>query len=134
MYRTLPARTRSVSAPSVSSIGISGLGRWTCAQAPQRVVAGPQDVEAGVALVVRAGTGATVHLRREHDAVAAPGERTADDDLALALVVHVRRIDEVEPAVERGVDDPDRLGFAGGAAEVERAEAQRGHAHTRPPQ
>jgi len=51
-----------------------------------------------------------VHLGREHDVVApAAGQRLADDDLGLAFRVDIGGVDEVDPGVERTVDDPDAL-------------------------
>ncbi len=44
-----------------------------------------------------------------------------------ALVVDVCRVDEVDAAIKRGVDDPQRLFFRRGIAEVHRAQAQRRH-------
>ena len=54
-----------------------------------------------------------VHLRREHDVVAAALQRLADDLLRLAARVDVGGVDEVDPGVERAVDDPDRLVVVG---------------------
>ena len=69
-----------------------------------------------------------VHLGGEEDVVAAAaGERLADDLLRLAARVDVGGVDEVDPGVERGVDDPDRLvviGLAPGP-EHHRSETQR---------
>ena len=51
-----------------------------------------------------------VDLGREDDVVApAAGERLADDLLRLAARVDVSGVDEVDPGVERAVDDPDAL-------------------------
>ena len=53
-------------------------------------------------------------LGREHDTVtAACGQRLADDLLRLPAGIDVRRIDEVDPRVQRPVDDPDRLVVVG---------------------
>src|ERR1022692_3924984 len=49
-------------------------------------------------------------LGGEHDPVApSAGQRLADNLLRLAGRVHVRGVDEVDPGVERLVDDPDRI-------------------------
>ena len=48
----------------------------------------------------------------------------ADDLLRLAGRVDVSRIDEVDPRVERAVDDPDRLGVIGGPPLPERHRAE----------
>jgi hypothetical protein len=73
-----------------------------------------------------------VDLGREDDVVAAAaGERLGDDLLGLAARVDVGGVDEVDPRVERAVDDPDRLVVVGVApgAEHHRAEAQRADLH-----
>jgi len=49
-----------------------------------------------------------VKLRCQHDVVAPPaGERLADDLLGLAARVDVRGIDEVDPSIQRAMDDAD---------------------------
>src|SRR5207249_10581700 len=45
----------------------------------------------------------------QHDLVAPALERLADDLLGFAVRVHVGRVDEIDPAVDRGIDDPRRL-------------------------
>ena len=52
------------------------------------------------------------HLRREHDVVAAALERLADDLLGLAGGVDVGGVDEVDPGVQRGVDDADESSWS----------------------
>ena len=68
-----------------------------------------------------------VHLCREHDGVAAALERLADDLLGFAARVHVGCVDEVDPRIERAVDDRDPLVVIGISprAEHHRAETQR---------
>jgi hypothetical protein len=64
--------------------------------------------------------------------VAAPsGERLAHDQLGLARRIHVGRVDEVDPGVERAMNDADRLVVVALAprAEHHRAEAQRADAN-----
>jgi hypothetical protein len=46
-------------------------------------------------------------LGREDDAVSAPFERFAHHYFRLA--VHVRRVDKIDPRVQRPVDDADRV-------------------------
>jgi hypothetical protein len=67
-----------------------------------------------------------VHLGGEHHVLAAALEGLADDLLGLAGGVDVGGVDEVDPGVERGVDDADRLVVVGltPGAEHHRAEAQ----------
>ena len=62
-------------------------------------------------------------LRREHDAVATPLEDLAEEGLAAALVpVDVRRVEERDAGVERGVDHRARSSQVDAAAEVVGAE------------
>ena len=89
------------------------------------------DPAARVALLVRAVAHAAVELRGQDDAVAAAArERLADYLLRLAARVDVRGVDEVDPRVERPVDDADRLVVVRVApgAEHHRAEAERADA------
>ena len=67
-------------------------------------------------------------LRREHDVVATALDRLADDLLGLAGRVDVGGVDEVDPGVQRAVDDADRVVLVGVApgAEHHRAEAELG--------
>ena len=51
---------------------------------------------------------APAELRRDHDPVAPPGERAAEDSLALAVAVALGGVEERDPGVERGVDDGPR--------------------------
>ena len=81
----------------------------------------------GVAPLVDALPHVAVHLAREHDVVAAALQRTADDLLGLPGRVHVGRVDEVDAAVDGGVDVPHAVVHVGVAppAEHHRAEAVR---------
>ena len=97
------------------------------AQPPQRVLDRAHDPAARAALLVGVLAHRAVELGGEDDVVApAAGERLADDLLGLALPVDVGGVDEVDPGVERRVDDPDRLVVIGVAprAEHHRAEAE----------
>jgi hypothetical protein len=61
-----------------------------------------------------------VDLGREYDVVAlAARERLADDLLRLTARIHVGRIDEVDPGVQRPVDDPNRVLVIGVADSTE---------------
>jgi len=76
-------------------------------QAPQAVLDGEHDPAARAATLVGVGPHRSRELRREDDAVAPCGDRPADDRLGLAVGrVGVRRLDEVDARIERGVDDP----------------------------
>src|SRR5215210_3109747 len=93
----------------------------------QRVLDRAHDPAARVAAPVGILAHGVVELRGEDDVVAAAaGERLADDLLGLARPVDVGCVDEVDPGVERMVDDPDGLVVVGVApgAEHHRAEAE----------
>ncbi len=80
-------------------------------------VAGGQDI-----VIVHA----TVDLGCQHDLVplAAARERLTDDLLAAAAVVDIGRIEEVNPLIERGVDDGHCLIFWGWKSEIHTAETE----------
>jgi hypothetical protein len=83
-------------------------------QPAQRVLDRADDPSARRALPVGIVAHRAVELGREDDVVAAPArERLGDDLLGLALPVHVGGVDEVDPRVERRVDDADRLVVVG---------------------
>jgi hypothetical protein len=51
-----------------------------------------------------------MHLGRQHHVISSSARQgLADDDLRLALRVDVGGVDEIDPGVERSVDDPDAL-------------------------
>ena len=95
-------------------------------QAPQRVLDLGDDPAARTAAVVRVLVHRHTELRGQHDIVATALERLADDLLRLAGGVDVGGVDEVDPGVQRAVDDADRVVVVGVApgAEHHRAEAQ----------
>ena len=92
------------------------------------------DPAARVALHVGVGAHVAVDLGRQHDVVAAALDRLGDDRLRLTGRVHVGGVDEVDPGVERGVHDVDRLVVVGVAprAEHHRPEAERADADPGP--
>src|SRR5690606_8404623 len=92
------------------------------AEAAQRALDGSGDPAAGATLQVRPLAHRQTDLGGEDHLVAAPLERSPDDLLRVAVAV--RGVDEVDPCVERLVDDPDRLVrvVAHLAGEHERAE------------
>ena len=96
-------------------------------QAAQAVLHLADEPAARVAAHVGVLAHLAVRLGGQHHAVAAPAQGLADDLLRLPRRVHVRGVDEVDAAVERGVDDPDALLVFGVAprAEHHRAEAVR---------
>ena len=78
-----------------------------------------------LAHVVGPAVAALAHaeLRREEGVAAATLERLADEALALAAAVDVRRVDVRDAGVERRVDDLDAARAVEPASEVVRAEA-----------
>src|SRR5690606_12458480 len=97
------------------------------AEAAQRGLAGHDQVTTtqtsgvGIVRVLR-----EKRLRREDGALAAAPapKRFTDDALALAGGISVRRVDEVDPLVQRMLDHRDRVGLARTPAEHHRAEAE----------
>jgi hypothetical protein len=105
---------RSVDLVEVDVVGL---------QAAQRVLDCGHDPAARGSLLVGIVTCGAAELGREDDAVTAALERLAHDHFGLA--VRVGRVDEVDPCVQRLVDDADRVvvvGVADGRAEGQRAE------------
>jgi len=91
-------------------------------------------VSRGPAWVV-AVAGARAELGREHDAIAAAGQRVADHPLAGAVAaVDVGGVEERDPGVERGVDDGARAREVEPPAEVVATEADRGDAEVGTPE
>jgi len=80
-----------------------------------------------LAVLLGAVAGVLAGLLGGEHLVAAAAQRLADDLLRLPSRVHVRGVDEVDSAVQRGVDDPDAVLVIGIAprAEHHRAEAVR---------
>ena len=93
-----------------------------------------RDPHPGVALLVDPGSHPTVDLRREDDVVATSLQGLPDDLLGLSGRVDVGGVDEVDPGVERRVDDPDAVVDIGvpPRAEHHRAEAVGAHADAGP--
>jgi len=54
-----------------------------------------------------------IHLRGNHQFIASSGDGFAHDLLALATGVGIGGIDEVDPGIERLVDDADAFGVVG---------------------
>ena len=106
------------------------------AQAPQTVVQLGDQPAPRTAPVVTLITHRQGRLGGEHDVVAPPGDGLADHLLRLAGAVHVGGVDEVDAAVERGVDDGSGLVLAGSreGAEVHRAEHEGTDLYTGAPQ
>jgi hypothetical protein len=99
-------------------------------ESPQRVLNLSDDPPAGIAAPIGVIAHRHVHLAGEHNVVAlAAGQRLADDHLGLAGGVDVGGVDEVDPGVERAVDDADALVVVRIAplAEHHRPEAERSH-------
>ncbi len=66
----------------------------------------------------RARVDEDTELGGQHDLVAASRDRLADQPLVRAVGVHVRGVEQVDTAVERGADGGDGLGPVGGAVGV----------------
>ena len=96
------------------------------AQAPQRVLDLGDDPAPRDAAAVGIVTHRAPELRGQHDVVAAALQGLADDLLRLAGGVDVGGVDEVDPGIQRAVDDADRVVVVGVApcAEHHRAEAE----------
>ncbi len=72
-----------------------------------------------------------VHFRRDDRLLAVALQRLAEDPLGLASRVHVRRVEEVDPEVDRAVDDLlALLVFQNPLAPVARAEAHTAEAES----
>jgi hypothetical protein len=98
-------------------------------QAPEARLHLLHDPAPRVPLPVQTLAHLAVELRREDDLVATAGERLPDDLLVLPLRVDVGGVDDVDPRVERGVDDPDPILVIGvpPGAEHHRAQAELAH-------
>jgi len=95
-------------------------------QPPQRVLDLGDDPPARDTAAVGVLAHRTPELRGQHDVVAAASERLPNDLLRLAGGVDVGGVDEIDPGVERAVDDADRVVVVGvpPGAEHHRAEAE----------
>jgi hypothetical protein len=60
-----------------------------------------------------------VELCRKNHLVAHAAQQLADDLLRLAVGVHVGGVDEVDPGIQRGVDDPAALSTVAVAGKTE---------------
>src|SRR6266508_4189400 len=106
------------------------------AQAPEAVLHLARDPDPGVAPLVPARPHVAVDLGRQDDLLAAALQRPPDELLGLAGRVHVRRVDEVDTAVDRRVDHPDAVVDVrvAPAPEHHRSQAVRADAQARPAQ
>ena len=82
-------------------------------KAAQGRLYGLGDPTPGITLLVGVIAHRAMHLGGQHDLVAAPFKRFADDLFGLALAVTIRRVDEVDAEVERLVDDADAVVVVG---------------------
>jgi hypothetical protein len=99
MKRIFPACTSSAIAPTVSS------------EPRERAFDGGLHARGRAVRTV----GIDAELRADERAIAAIGERFADDRLAAMRTVHFGRIEERDAEVERPVNRRDRLAFLTGA-------------------
>jgi hypothetical protein len=114
------------------------------AQAREAVIDLGEDRLTGQAAAVRTGTHLAVDLGGEDDLVAVGhvGEGVADDLLGRAIGVDVGGVEEVDPGVERPLDDLPTLGLrqrplvfaALGIAEGHAADAEHRHVHAGRPE
>ena len=86
---------------------------------------GGEGVAAGQTKSVGAGAGGIGELGGQDPPVAVGGDGAANDFLRRALVIDVRRVDEVDALVSRAVDDEPRRRFVGLLAEHHGAQAER---------
>ena len=101
---------------------------WSTREAAQRRVACLVDV-LGVAADAQPLPVVAAHIAElggEHDLVAAPPDRTPHEDLVGERAVHVGRVEEVDPQLERPLDRRDRLLVVALAVEL-------GHPHAPEP-
>ena len=101
-------------------------------EAAQALVDRPHDPAPGVAPAVDVVAHRPVELGRQHDVVAPSGDRPPDDQLVLPGAVDVGGVDEVDPRVDRPLDDPGTLGEVAVAPHPEdhRAEPETAHLDT----
>ena len=140
--RTLPARTSSAIAPTVSSIGVSRIDAMLVVEVDHvdaepreaRLARLPNVLRPAVDALERAVRVAHVaELRRDDDALAPPADRATDQLLVAAAAVHVGGVEERDADVERAVDRRDRLGLVAAAIEVRHTHAAEAHCrHTKP--
>ena len=138
MKRTLPSSTSSLIAPIVSSIGVTPSGRWYWYRSITSVRRRFSDASIAVRTYSReprfggaSSVIACAELRGEHDAVATPLERLAEQVLAAAAVaVDVRGVEERDAHLERGVHDRARALLVDARAEVVAAEPDDGDVGT----
>ena len=125
------ALTSSAIAPTVSSIGTSGIDAVLVVEvddvepgAPQARVAGRADIVGSAVDALEAAVLAAhvAELGRDHDPLAPLAHDAADQLLVRADAVHVGGVEEGDAEIERAVDRGDRLRLVAAAVEI-------GHAH-----
>jgi hypothetical protein len=94
-------------------------------QPPQRVLDLGHDPAPRVPALVGVTADRHVRLAGQDDVVApAAGQRLADDQLRLAARVRIGSVEEIDPGVERTVDDPSRVVVVGIADSAEHHRAE----------
>ena len=73
-------------------------------ESPQAVLERIEDVDSGLADLIRPGAHAVVHLAGEHQIAASAPEHRAQQLLGLTVPVRVRRVDEVHAGLQGHVD------------------------------
>ena len=105
-------------------------------QPAQAVVAGLLDPPPRQPAAVRIAGHRVSHLRRQHDPVASPDQRLAEDRLGCTVVVHVGRVEQRDARIDRPVDHAMALVDVGvaPAPEHHRAERDRRDLHAAVPE
>jgi len=95
-------------------------------QPAERILDGLQDVPTGVAPIVGVVGLGEVDFCRQDDLWAAPArKRLAHHPFALAGVVHVGRVKEIDAGIQGTVNDADGVRLRRGPAEVHGAQTER---------
>ena len=71
--------------------------------------------------------GPPAELRRDHGLIAPPRKRAAEEELAVAVAVHLGGVEQRDPGTQRGVDDRARTLGVEPPAEVVATEPDDGH-------
>ena len=101
-------------------------------QPAQAVLHLPDKPPPRVALHVDVPAHRPVRLGGQHHIIPAAAQRLPDDLLRLPRRIHIRRIDEIDPAVQGGVNDPDAILMIGITPDAEHHRAQAIGAHPHP--
>jgi hypothetical protein len=100
-------------------------------QAAEAVFTGAHQVQARIAPIIGSGSDGKMSLGGEEHPVTLPVTRQGapDDAFTLTVVVTIGSVEHIDPGVEGAINNAQRFRFVGWIAEVQRADAQRRHAH-----